>query len=220
MSLLDVGCVSQLIHAICILNIASSNQQWHWKSSIHIPFINDCPIEACYKRTSMGFNSSTYDFPIWPFCYNGITGFSTTNSQLAGLLALQDAPESALKEPEHGYAIPGVSFTAEVRRKHEKTPTVTHPKQVPKRSEFCESSQVYGVKTLLDVLGVTILIYTWLLYCDIYLLHYTQSGKSVQRLFESNKSQWDAAHSGSHRSQCNIVQISMGRCVPAIIYFV
>lgn len=30
-----------------------------------------------------------------------------------GLLALQDAPESALKEPEHGYAIPGVSFTAE-----------------------------------------------------------------------------------------------------------
>jgi len=50
-------------------------------------------------------------------------------------------------------------------------------------------------------------------------LAYTQSGKSVQRLFE-NKSQWDAAHSGSHRSQCKIMQISMGRCAPAIIYFV
>ena len=54
---------------------------------------------------------------------------------------------------------------------------------------------------------------------------YTQSGKSVQRLlvgkvsatsiFE-NKSQWDAAHSGSHRSQCKIMQISMGRCAPPI----
>jgi len=50
-------------------------------------------------------------------------------------------------------------------------------------------------------------------------LEYTQSGKSVHRLFE-NKSQWDAAHSGSHRSQCKIIQISMGRCAPAIIYFV
>ena len=48
---------------------------------------------------------------------------------------------------------------------------------------------------------------------------YTQSGKSVHRLFE-NKSQWDAAHSGSHRSQCKIMQISMGRCAPAIIYCV
>ena len=45
---------------------------------------------------------------------------------------------------------------------------------------------------------------------------YTQSGKSVQRLFE-NKSQWDAAHSGSHRSQCKIMQISMGR-IPAILW--
>ncbi|CAE7210591.1 Tdh [Symbiodinium natans] len=32
---------------------------------------------------------------------------------IRGLLALQDAPESSLQEPERGYAIPGVSFTAE-----------------------------------------------------------------------------------------------------------
>ena len=32
---------------------------------------------------------------------------------MPGLLALQDAKESQLQEPEHGYAIPGVSFTAE-----------------------------------------------------------------------------------------------------------
>ncbi|CAJ1426936.1 unnamed protein product, partial [Effrenium voratum] len=30
-----------------------------------------------------------------------------------GLLSLQDAPESQLREPERGYALPGVSFTAE-----------------------------------------------------------------------------------------------------------
>ena len=48
---------------------------------------------------------------------------------------------------------------------------------------------------------------------------YTQSGKSVHRLFE-NKSQSDAAHSGSHRSQCKIMKIGMGRCAPAIIYFI
>ncbi len=32
---------------------------------------------------------------------------------MPGLLALQDAKESQLQEPERGYAIPGVSFTAE-----------------------------------------------------------------------------------------------------------
>merc|ERR1712039_129543 len=31
---------------------------------------------------------------------------------MRGLLALQDADEAQLKEPERGYAIPGVSFTA------------------------------------------------------------------------------------------------------------
>ena len=31
---------------------------------------------------------------------------------MRGLLALQDADESHLKEPERGYAIPGLSFTA------------------------------------------------------------------------------------------------------------
>ena len=35
-----------------------------------------------------------------------------------------------------------------------------------------------------------------------------------------HKSPWDAAHLGSQRSQCKIMQISMGRCAPAIIYFV
>ena len=33
------------------------------------------------------------------------------------------------------------------------------------------------------------------------------------------KTRWGAAHSGSHRSQCKIVQISIGRCVPSIIFF-
>ena len=45
----------------------------------------------------------------------------------------------------------------------------------------------------------------------IYMHTYTQSGKSAHRPFE-NKSQWDAPHSGSHRSQCKIMQISMGLC--------
>ena len=61
--------------------------------------------------------------------------------------------------------------------------------------------------------------FTYIKNGDFPWLCYTQSGKSVHRLFE-NKSQWDAAHSGSHRSQCKIMQISMGRCAPAIICFV
>lgn len=34
-------------------------------------------------------------------------------AQMRGLLALQDAEESALHEPENGYAMPGLSFSAE-----------------------------------------------------------------------------------------------------------
>ena len=74
MSLLDVGCVSQLIHAICILNTASSNQQWHWKSSIHIPFINDCPIESFWKKRTWDLTPPFVIFPFFPFDLAVITG--------------------------------------------------------------------------------------------------------------------------------------------------
>ena len=35
-----------------------------------------------------------------------------------------------------------------------------------------------------------------------------------------HKSAWDAAHSGSQRSQCKLMQISMGRWVNTVFYFI
>jgi hypothetical protein len=49
---------------------------------------------------------------------------------------------------------------------------------------------------------------------------YTPNRESQCTVSLKHKSPWDATHSGSQRSQCKIMQISMGRCAPAIIYFV
>jgi len=48
----------------------------------------------------------------------------------------------------------------------------------------------------------------------------TPNRESQRTVSLNHKSPWDATHSGSQRSQCKIMQISMGRCAPAIIYFV
>ena len=226
MSLLDVGCVSQLIHAICILNTASSNQQWHWKSSIHIPFINDCPIESFWKKRTWDLTPPFVIFPFFPFDLAVITGSRDFPPPIPSSFAARRSL-GASRRPRVGPEGTGARLRHPRGLLHSRGAEETweNPNGNPPKTG-AEKIRILWIFTGLwgknssRCFGVTILIYTWLLYCDIYLLPYTQSGKSVQRLFESNKSQWDAAHSGSHRSQCNIVQISMGRCVPAIIYFV
>lgn len=49
------------------------------------------------------------------FCKSTLFSHHDSLLPATGLLALQDADESQLREPERGYALPGVSFTAEAR---------------------------------------------------------------------------------------------------------